>query len=240
MSNTDTVLEVRNLTRRFGGVAAVQDLAFDLVDGEVLGVIGPNGAGKSTLMALLSGGLAPTHGEVFFDGRDVSRVGAALRARRGLARTFQIPRPFAGLTVRQNLEIAHQHRFDDRFGSVDVVLEFCGLAARAHVPSEELTHADQRRLEFARALVTGPKVMLLDELGAGLIASEVEEFASLIRQVQSRGTTVIVVEHVMALVMGVSDRILVIDRGRLIALGTPDEIRANDDVIAAYLGGTEE
>ena len=233
------LLNVRDLTRHFGGVSAVDGIDLELDAGEILGVIGPNGAGKSTLMGLLGGAVRPTRGTVHLEGDDVTSLDATGRARRGIARTFQIPHPFSGLTVYENVEVASYHRYSQMLGGVNEVLDFCDLGRIADSRVDTLTHADLRRLEFARALALGPRLLLLDELGAGLIAHELDRFSALIREVHGMGVGIVVVEHVMRLVMNISDRILVIDRGKMIALDTPDAVKTNEKVVSAYLGSED-
>jgi branched-chain amino acid transport system ATP-binding protein len=215
-------------------------VTLELRRGEVLGLIGPNGAGKSTLVNVLSGFDRPTRGRVVFEGRDVTRWRASRRGRNGLARTFQHSHAFRGLTVQENVEVSAlgagaspvqaARRASD-------VLERLGLAAHADVPAAALAHGDERRLGVARALVTEPRYVLLDEPAAGLPESEVPEFAAVVRSLRDdHGAGVLLIDHNMALIMDVCDRIQVLDQGETLAAGTPAEIRANLDVAAAYLG----
>ena len=233
-------LRASSVSRSFDGVQALRDVTLELRRGEVLGLIGPNGAGKSTLVNVLSGFDRPTPGRVLFDGRDITRWRASRRGRNGLARTFQHSHAFRGLTVRENVEVsalgagASPRRAARRAGEV---LELLGLDAHADVPAAALAHGDERRLGVARALVTEPRYVLLDEPAAGLPESEVPEFAAVVRSLRDdHGAGVLLIDHNMALIMDVCDRIQVLDQGETLAEGTPAEIRANLDVAAAYLG----
>jgi branched-chain amino acid transport system ATP-binding protein len=215
-------------------------VTLELRRGEVLGLIGPNGAGKSTLVNVISGFDRPTRGRVTFEGRDITRWRASRRGRNGLARTFQHSHAFRGLTVRENVEVsalgagASPAKAARRAADV---LELLGLDAHADVPASALAHGDERRLGVARALVTEPRYVLLDEPAAGLPEAEVPGFAAVVRSLRDdHGAGVLLIDHNMALVMDVCDRIQVLDQGETLAAGTPEEIRANLDVAAAYLG----
>ncbi|MEX2374574.1 MAG: ABC transporter ATP-binding protein [Dehalococcoidia bacterium] len=231
------LMRAEGLTRRFGGVTAVNGVSFELGSREILGIIGPNGAGKSTLLALLGGELKPTSGLVYFRNHDVTERRSFARCREGLARTFQIPRPFPELTVIQNVIVGAHYGASTGAWVVDEILELCGLTSQALTKSGDLTHSDQRRLELARALATGPEVVLLDEVGAGLSQEEIDQFAELVEELRLRGLSLVVVEHVMSFVMRVSDRLLVIDEGNTIAYGIPQDVVRHPAVIDAYLGG---
>ena len=215
-------------------------MTLELRRGEVLGLIGPNGAGKSTLVNLLSGFDRPTQGRVLLDGRDVTRWRASRRGRNGLARTFQHSHAFRGLSVRENVEVsALGVGVSARKAALRAreVLELLGLDAHADVPADALAHGDERRLGVARALVTDPRYVLLDEPAAGLPEAEVPEFAAVVRSLRDdHGAGVLLIDHNMALIMDVCDRIQVLDQGETLAEGDPVEIRANLDVAAAYLG----
>jgi branched-chain amino acid transport system ATP-binding protein len=212
----------------------------ELRRGEVVGLIGPNGAGKSTLVNVLSGFDRPTEGSVELEGRDVTRWPAHRRGRGGLARTFQHAHAFGALTVRENVEVAalgvglSPRRAAERASEL---LELLGLTRQADTPASALPHGDERRLGVARAVATGPRFVLLDEPAAGLPEAEVPAFAAVVRSVRDdHGAGVLLIDHNMALIMSVCDRIHVLDQGRTLAEGTPVEIRANLDVAAAYLG----
>ena len=233
-------LRASAVSRSFAGVQALRSVSLELRPGEVLGLIGPNGAGKSTLVNLLSGFDRPTHGEVLLDGRDVTRWRASRRGRHGLARTFQHSHAFRALSVRENVEVsalgdgASPREAARRAGEL---LDLLGLASYADTPASGLAHGDERRLGVARALATEPRYVLLDEPAAGLPEAEVPSFAAVVRSVRDdHGAGVLLIDHNMTLIMDVCDRIQVLDQGETLAEGTPDEIRANLDVAAAYLG----
>ena len=234
LTNPTATLSIRNVTKRFGGVAALSELSIEVAEGELLGVIGPNGAGKSTLLSLINANQHPTSGEIIFDGQhriDTMRTHRA--ARLGIARAHQIPRPFPRMTVRQNLLVASHsagRRLAGGGDDVDSVLELCGLADHAWREAGTLTLLDLKRLEVARALALTPRLLLLDEVAAGLVAHEIDEITALIDGVHRRGVTIILVEHVQALVQALAERVVVLDFGRQIAEGTPREIAEDPDV----------
>ncbi|HET9288716.1 MAG TPA: ABC transporter ATP-binding protein [Gaiella sp.] len=233
-------LRAADVSRSFEGVHAVQGVSLTLHRHEVIGLIGPNGAGKSTLVNLLTGFDLPSSGTVELDGRDVTRWSASRRGRHGLARTFQHSHAFRSLTVRENVEVAAlgvgaspataRRRADE-------LLDLVALADHADAPAGALAHGVERRLGVARALATEPTFVLMDEPAAGLPEAEVPEFAAVVRSVRDdHGAGVLLIDHNMALIMDVCERIHVLDHGRTLAEGTPTEIRANLDVSAAYLG----
>jgi branched-chain amino acid transport system ATP-binding protein len=241
-----TLLSARGLTKRFGGLCALDGVDLALGEREILGVIGPNGAGKTTLFSLLAGSIRPTAGAITLDGKPVTGLPAHRCVRAGIVRTHQIVRPFGNLTVFENVLVAaiHSHRpASDHRGHAHArtraaeVLEFVELADRTgHYPGA-LTLAGRKRLELARALSTGPRVLLLDEVVAGVNPAEAMRFAALIRRVRDeRGVSVIMTEHVMPAVMSLSDRVMVLDHGKRIAEGTPQEVVRDPLVITAYLG----
>ncbi|HET9674249.1 MAG TPA: ABC transporter ATP-binding protein [Gaiellaceae bacterium] len=234
------VLRASSVSRSFQGVRALEDVTFELRPHEVVGLIGPNGAGKSTLVNVLSGFDEPTAGEVRLGERDITRWSAHRRARVGLARTFQHSRSFRGLTVRENVEVAALGTGAGPKNArrrADELLDLLGLRARADLPAAVLAHGDERRLGVARALATEPAFVLMDEPAAGLSEAEVPDFAEVVRSVRDdHEAGVLLIDHNMALVMDVCDRIQVLDQGRTLAEGTPSEIRGNLDVTAAYLG----
>jgi branched-chain amino acid transport system ATP-binding protein len=228
------------VSRAFEGVQALQGVTLELHRHEVVGLIGPNGAGKSTLVNLLTGFDRPTSGSVRLEGRDVTRWSPHRRGKAGLARTFQHSRSFRGLTVRENVEVAALGvgaRPREARRRADELLGLLGLARQQHAPAAALAHGDERRLGVARALATEPRFVLMDEPAAGLPEAEVPDFAAVVRSVRDdHNAGVLLIDHNMALIMEVCDRIQVLDQGRTLAEGTPDEIRTNLDVASAYLG----
>ena len=233
-------LRASAVSRAFAGVQALRGVSLELRPGEVLGLIGPNGAGKSTLVNLLSGFDRPTQGQVVLDGRDVTRWRASRRGRNGLARTFQHSHAFRALSVLENVEVSALGAGASPKAAARrarELLELLGLALYADAPAAGLAHGDERRLGVARALATEPRYVLLDEPAAGLPEAEVPGFAAVVRTVRDdHGAGVLLIDHNMALIMDVCDRIQVLDQGETLAEGTPAEIRANLDVAAAYLG----
>ncbi len=236
-----TLLQAQGLTKRFGGLVAVEDLDLDINAGTIVGVIGPNGAGKSTLISLLGGALAPSAGRIHFDGEEISSVGPAARARLGIGRTYQVPRPFLDMTVEDNLAVAqsaHRRGFKDGTASARrrELLQDFGLIDVSSRLARELPLLRRKRLEVARALALEPKLLLLDEVGAGLIDSEVSELIALIHAVAARGTTILIVEHVLRIVRECCSRLIVLNFGRQIAAGATADVLASDHVAAVYLG----
>jgi ABC-type branched-subunit amino acid transport system ATPase component len=253
----DDLLRVENLTVQFGGVTALDDVSFAIRRGEILGLIGPNGAGKTTCFNAMTGVYKPSGGRVVFDGTDLSGRTRHAITRLGIARTFQNIRLFATMTALENVVVgtdarhrtgmpgaifrSPRHRREERDGydRAMALLEFVGIADRAAEQARNLPYGYQRRLEIARALGTDPKLLCLDEPAAGFTASEKAELMELIREINEQGYTVLLIEHDMRLVMGVSHRIVVLEFGRKIAEGDPAAVRADPAVIAAYLGSDE-
>jgi branched-chain amino acid transport system ATP-binding protein len=232
-------LRASSVSRSFAGVEALREVSLELEPGEVVGLIGPNGAGKSTLVNVLSGFDRPSGGRIMLEERDVTRWSAHRRGRHGLARTFQHSHAFRGLSVRENVEVsALGVGVSGRQAArrTTELLQLLGLAEYADRPASDLSHGDERRLGVARALATDPRYVLLDEPAAGLSEAEVPRFATAVRTVRDRGAGVLLVDHNVALVLEVCERIHVLDQGATLAEGTPDEIRADLGVAAAYLG----
>ncbi len=233
------LLEVRALTRHFGGLRAVSDLDFSVEKGEILGLIGPNGAGKTTVFNLVTGFVPPTAGEIRFEGRSVVGLRPHAVTARGIARTFQVVKPFVGLTVLENVTLAaflHERTRREAESRAGAALERMGLASRAHTLAGQLTLMEQKRLEVARALATGARLLLLDEPMGGLNASEVDVASELVSGLRASGLTIVLVEHVMKAIMRISDRVVVIHHGEKIAEGPPAHVVQDAGVIAAYFG----
>jgi len=236
------VLETRGLGRRFGGLQAVSDVSFSVPAGQVLGVIGPNGAGKSTFINLVTGHTKPTEGRFLIDGKDLTGARPWVIAQAGVARTFQIVKPFRGMSVRENVAMGILYRsngtnvMSKALKAAAEVLEEVGMAGLGDRPPGELSVADARRLEFAKALALRPRLLLLDEVMAGLRHTEIEPSLELIRKLKARGITIIVVEHVMKAILAVSDQVLVLHQGKVLTSGDPREVLADPRVIEAYLG----
>lgn len=238
----EPILAVTNLTKRFGGFVALDGVDISLGGKERLGLIGPNGSGKTTLINCISGALFNEQGKVNFEGSDITGTSASNRARLGIIRTFQIPRPFRSMTIIENLEIPMKYAASGRLEQRRLrdqameSLELVGLQDRADENSANLTQIDMRRLELARALSAKPSLLLSDETMAGLSSSEVDEVLDILFALNERGVAVIMIEHIMRAVMKYSERIVVLDAGKKIADGSPDEIVNDRDVERAYLG----
>lgn len=233
------LLEVSHVTRAFGGLKAVDDITLQVGGGEILGLIGPNGAGKTTLFGVISGSLLPTAGSVRFEGRVISGLRPDVVCGLGIARTYQIVKPFPGLSVVENVMVGafkrHPRRAVAEARSWDV-LRLVGLERDGRRPASQLTLPSRKRLEVARALATEPRLLLLDEVMAGLTPTETMQIVGLVQGLRQRGVTVVVIEHVMRAIMALSDRVAVLDHGRLIAEGPPQAIVKDPAVIEAYLG----
>jgi branched-chain amino acid transport system ATP-binding protein len=233
------LLEVSSLSKVFGGLRAVSDLSFALHRGEVLGLIGPNGAGKTTVFNLITGFLAPTGGRVSLEGESLLGLKPHAVVRKGIARTFQVVKPFRHLTALENVTLAaflHERSRPRAEAQAQQILARVQLSARGGADAADLTLSEQKRLEIARALATDPKILFLDEPMGGLNPTEVEAGCELVRQIRDSGVTVILVEHHMRAIMRISDRIIVLHHGEKIADGTPQAVVRDRSVIAAYLG----
>jgi len=233
------LLNLRALTKQFGGLTAVHDVSLQLEKEEILGLIGPNGAGKTTLFNMISGTYLPTKGRIFFEGDDITELPPHKIDNLGIARTFQIAKPFSRLSVVDNVKIGtYLHTKGSGLASEKArqVVNFVGLGPYADRPAQTLTTAGRKRLALARALATEPKLLLLDEVMAGLTPTESVGMVSLIREIRAAGITILVIEHGMKAIMSLSDRVAVIHHGELIAVDPPEEVAKDERVIEAYLG----
>jgi branched-chain amino acid transport system ATP-binding protein len=251
------ILELNHVTKKFGGLTAVNDVSFSIEAGTISAIIGPNGAGKTTLFNLISGFIPPTEGTVSFNGEVITGLPVAVVAGKGLVRTFQLVQLFPELTALGNVRVGSHlqstggvwsalirgRRSREQAAAVDTgareLLGFVGLGGREDVGATELTYGQQRLLEVARALATKPKLLLLDEPAAGLNREETDHLAEVVGQIIKRGVTVLIIEHDMSLVMNIASKIIVIDFGKKIAEGTPLEVQQNAEVLDAYLGGVD-
>ena len=229
------------ITKRFGALAVLENVDFSMGMGEAVGIVGPNGAGKTTLLATLSGAYPPSAGAVTFAGRDVTRLTAAARCRLGLVRTHQVPKPFSGMTTFENVYVAASHgdvgSRDEAYERVIDSLTLCGMLGVANRRAETLGLLDRKRLELARALATGPKVILLDEIGGGLTDSEAQELVHTIQELRRRSIGIVWIEHIVHVLLQVVERLICMDAGRIIADGEPKAVMSDPEVMRAYLGG---
>jgi len=235
----EPLLKVDHISQRFGGLLAVDSASFDVGAGSITALIGPNGAGKTTLFAIISGFQRPVEGRVRFDGQDITGRAPHELARLGLARTFQIVQPFAGLTVRENIAVGAYLRHRERARALDAaedIAQRLALGKYVDQSAGALTVGARKRLELARALATSPRLLLLDEVMAGLNPSEVRDLLPAIQELRTQGTTILLIEHVMQAVMNLSDQVYVLAEGKIIASGTPESVVENEQVIEAYLG----
>jgi branched-chain amino acid transport system ATP-binding protein len=240
---SDALLRVSGVSKHFGGFAALTDVSIAIAPGERFGLIGPNGSGKTTLINCIAGSLRNDAGSIVFDGKEVSALPAYQRTRRGIARSFQLPRPFSSMSVLENLVVpleyvAHRRLLDtaDTEAEAMELLEQIGLAGKAETQASRLTQVELRKLELARAMAARPRLLISDEAMAGLAPNEVGEVLDILFKLNASGITIIMIEHIMQAVMRFSQRVICLDAGRIICEGTPDSIVANLDVQRAYLG----
>ena len=237
-----SLLRVDGLSKTFGGFVALENISIEIRKGERFGLIGPNGSGKTTLVNCISGALRPNKGAVVFAGEDITQLPPNMRARRGIARSFQIPRPFKSMTVAENLMVAldfaagHPGSLRERQEAAISILARMGLAKKARAPTSTLSQVELRKMELARAMAMGPKLLISDEAMAGLSTSEVDEVLDLLLSLGGEDIAIIMIEHIMQAVMRFSERVMCLDAGRIIAIGAPSEVMANPRVQEAYLG----
>ena len=234
------LVELHDVSKSFGSVAAVRDVSLTLEQGEALGIVGPNGAGKTTVLNLIGGTLKPDRGRILFDGRDITRLASHHHCRVGIGRTFQIPRPFGGLTAYENVLVAHAHgaphgRGEAESACVDV-LRRVGLGRKANTLAGSLTLLERKRLEIARAVATKPRVLLLDEVAGGLTEPEVNELVGTIKELRAEGIAIVWIEHVVHALLSVVDRLLALAQGRNLIEGEPREVMASPKLRDVYLG----
>jgi len=239
-----TLLEVAGVAKRFGQVVTARDVSFHVASGEALGIVGPNGAGKSTLLNLVTGALPVDAGTIRFDGEDVTGLLAARRSAKGIGRTFQVPRPFGGLTLFENVLVGSSFGGGKRRGAAVraawEALEVSGLQDLANTQAGGLRLLDRKRLELARALATGPRLLLLDEIAGGLTEHELPQLIGVIGQIRDSGTGVIWIEHIVHALLQVVDRLMCLALGNVVATGDPHEVMASPEVASVYLGSTVE
>jgi branched-chain amino acid transport system ATP-binding protein len=234
------LLQVRNVSKHFGGFSALSDVSINIAPGERFGLIGPNGSGKTTLINCVSGLLRNDGGSIHFEGKDISGLPPHQRTRRGIARSFQIPRPFHSMTVLENLLVPYQYVVHIKEADAEQqamgVLQQIGLADKANVQSNRLSQVELRKLELARAMAARPRLLISDEAMAGLSGSEVDEVLGILFKLNETGITIIMIEHIMHAVMRFSQRVICLDAGKIICEGTPAQVVADDEVQKAYLG----
>jgi branched-chain amino acid transport system ATP-binding protein len=233
------MLEVKNLTKYFGGLAAVRELSFRVEKGQIFGLIGPNGAGKTTVFNMINGFYPPSSGDVLYQGKPITGLKPNAVCKKGIARTFQVVKPLSRMTVLENVmasAFCRVNSIEEAREEAMKTMEFCGMTHRKDYLAKSLTIGDRKRLEITRAMATKPIVLLLDETAAGLNPTELDQAIALIRKIRDQGVTILIVEHIMKVIMSISDRIHAINYGQTIAEGTPQEVANNKAVIEAYLG----
>lgn len=238
------LLEARGVGKRFGALQVLSGVDFMMAEGEAVGIVGPNGAGKTTFLSVLSGAHAPSEGRIAFGGKDITGRPAMERCQMGLVRTHQIPRPFSGLTVFENVHVAavHNGRRDKEaaYRAALEALDLCGMMPIANRQADTIGLLDRKRLELARALAANPRLLLLDEIGGGLTESEAEELVETISKLSARGISIIWIEHIVHVLLKIARRLICMDGGRIIADGDPEAVMSHPDVVKAYLGGSPE
>ncbi|MCX8997091.1 ABC transporter ATP-binding protein [Rhizobiaceae bacterium BDR2-2] len=233
------LLEVKGISKRFGGLQAVSELSFDLNEGEILGLLGPNGAGKTTAFNMIAGALRTDTGDILFDGQSLVGKAPWDICKLGVGRTYQLSKPFGGLTVVENVMVGAFVRTRSEAEArreAEQIVDFLGLSDKAGIDADDLTAVDRRKLELGRALATKPRLLLMDEVVAGATPQEAGEMVELVKLVRDRGVTILIVEHVMKVIMGLSDRVIVLDYGKLIANGVPRDVVNQPEVMKAYFG----
>lgn len=236
------ILEVRDLSKRFGKVVTADEISFSVEQGTALGIVGPNGAGKSTLLSLISGTLNADSGSVLFDGKDITRLSAGARSEMGIGRSFQIPRPFVDMTVFENVYVAAAFGGGSKgqagYDTAAEALEIAGLLKLSDVPAGQLRLLDRKRLELARALATQPRLILLDEIAGGLTEKELPPLIEMIKGLRDSGVTVIWIEHIVHALLAVVDDLMCLAFGKILAIGDPQEVMRSPEVVEVYLGST--
>lgn len=235
-----SLLKLENVTKRFAGLVAVNNVSFSVEKGEIVGIIGPNGAGKTTLFHTISGYHIADEGVIQYNGQDIKGLKPEIICEHGIARTFQIVQPFGNLSLLENVIVGAFNRHAKYQDAKQVALEkldFVGMKSRADVRMKDLTFPEQKKVELARALATQPELLFLDEIMSGLNPTEVQEMIEIIKQIRDQGITIMFIEHLMAAVMSLSERVIVMHHGEVLAIGKPEEVKENPAVIEAYLGG---
>lgn len=241
MDPRDNILELHNVTKRFSGLMANENISFDVKRGEIVGIVGPNGAGKTTLFNMISGALPVTSGKIIFNGEDITKRKAYTISQKGIGRTFQIPQSLNDLTVSENALVGALSQYktvDQAQGYADEMLELCGLLPFRDMHAFSLNVTQKKRLEICRAMASKPSLLLLDETMAGLSSEGRAEAIELIKKINASGITIIMIEHIMQVVMSISKRVVVLNSGKVLTCGTPAEVTSNQEVINAYLGGS--